>query len=69
MEIIYWMKEMKNFDVLETKMLIDCKKKLINKACIIQWWIESNLSLITTIIWFWNKRDENHMLNEKYKEV
>ena len=69
MEIIYWMKEMKNFDVLETKMIIDYKKKPINKACIIQWWIESNLSLITTIIWFWNERDENHMLNEKYKEV
>jgi len=27
------MKEMKKFDVLEMKMVIDCKKKLINETC------------------------------------
>jgi len=51
------------------KMATDCKKKPINETYITKWWIEGNLPLITTMIQFWNERDENHMLNEGYEEV
>jgi len=63
------MKEMKKFDVLEMKMVIDIKKKPYRWAYIFSWWIRGNLPLITNTIWFWNEKDINHILNEWYKEI
>jgi len=55
--------------ILKMKIIIDCKKKSINETCITHWLIGGNLLMMTTMIKFWNEKDEVYMLNKWYKKV
>jgi len=62
MKITCWMKEIKKFDVIEMKMIIDCNKKLKWRGLTSSHDEHGVIYLMTNVIWLWK-------LNESDKEI